>query len=283
MEPQPVRGNKVVVVTGATGGIGKALTEALYVRGAHTVIAACRTPKRLEDIRETLAARYPDNGSEIIGLQLDLGSYGAVDSAVDALRSLGLRIDGLINNAGTMPLRTLSVSPDGHEYTMQVNCLSTLRFTLGVLPLMRRGGNVVFTTSVTRRLPKPTDKFDEANLNARTLVSRFLNYGRSKQVLTFTAALLAEREAVSGIRFNCADPGVVDSGIITLGYPVVDKLADRLFRPLISTPAQGAEAALRALDTDRQSTVSTRHATRSLSNDAYKRVIGTHALSLAGC
>lgn len=282
MEPQPVRRNKVVVVTGATGGIGKALTEALYARGSHIVVAACRSPHRLDDLREMLSSRYPGNGSEIMGLQLDLGSYAAVDKAVDTLRSSGLVVDGLINNAGTMPLRSLTVSPDRHEYTMQVNCLSTLRFTLGVLPLMRSGGSVVFTTSVTRHLPKPVCKFDETNLNARSVVSRFLNYGRSKQVLTFAAALLAEREAGAGIRFNCADPGVVDSGIITLGYPVVDRLADMLFRPLISTPAQGAEAALRALDTDRQPTVSTRRSTRPLSIDSYRRAIGQHALCLAG-
>lgn len=44
--------------------------------------------------------------------------------------------------------------------------------------------------------------------------------------------------------------GVVDTGILSLGWPVVDRLADVFFRPFISTPRQGAKAALHALDSD---------------------------------
>lgn len=273
--------NRVVLVTGATGGIGSALVEALYARGRHTVIAACRRPERLAPVIDRLRGRYPESGSEVIGLALDLNSFVEVDAALVRLRSLGLKLDALINNAGTMPLRELTVSPDGYEHTLQVNCLSTLRFTLGVSPLLRGGGCVVMTTSVTRSMPGIALDFDRRNLSARSVAARFINYGRSKQVLTFASCLLAERFASSGIRVNCADPGVVDSGIITLGFPVIDRLADILFRPLISTPEQGAKAALRAMDAMVSPSVSTKGHTKALHLDGRSRAVAERALLLA--
>ncbi len=272
--------NRVVLVTGATGGIGGALVEALYARGRHTVIAACRRPERLVPVVDRLRDRYPDAGSEVIRFALDLNSFAEVDTALERLRSLGLPLDALINNAGTMPLRELTVSPDGYEHTMQVNCLSTLRFTLGVLPLLRSGGSVVMTTSVTRSMPRAAVDFDRRNLSARSVAARFINYGRSKQVLTFASCLLAERFVHSGIRVNCADPGVVDSGIITLGFPVIDRLADILFRPFISTPEQGAKAALRAMDAMVSPSVSTKRRTKVIQLDDCSRAVAERALLL---
>lgn len=56
--------------------------------------------------------------------------------------------------------------------------------------------------------------------------SRFVAYGRSKLLLWKLTQEMAPKLAERGIRVNCATPGVVDTGILSLGWPVVDRLAD---------------------------------------------------------
>lgn len=239
-----------VVVTGATGGIGRAIVDALCRDGRYTVIGACRTPARLaEDMNRFNAA---DEEPRLLGAPLDLATVaGAIDDA-QALKSLlnirGLTLHAIINNAGTMPVDRLSVSPDGMEMTLQVNCISTLAFTIALLPALADGGAIVMTSSIMRKLPALDDNFDTKALKADNFIKRFNNYGRSKRLLTHAARYLADTLAERGIRVNCADPGVVDSGIIHLGFPIVDRLADLIARPVMSSPAKGAQAALHALD-----------------------------------
>lgn len=226
---------EAIIVTGATGGIGSAIINALLTQEPHTtIIGACRRPERLP--------------TGVEGLSLDLSNPASVRKAADHISDSGYRIKALINNAGIMPLRETVILPQGTEQTLEVNCLATVRFTELLLPMMIDGGAIVFTTSVTRHLVNLRRDFRESAAASRCAVTRFMNYGRTKLMLSHYALDLSEKLRPRGIRVNCADPGVVDTGIIHLGYRIVDTLADRFFRPLISTPAQGAEAALRAAD-----------------------------------
>ena len=69
-------------------------------------------------------------------------------------------------------------------------------------------------------------------------------YGQSKRMITEYARQLAE--VLKGrVRVNCADPGIVDTGMISM-QRWYDPIADALFRPFIRNPRQGAEPALRA-------------------------------------
>jgi NAD(P)-dependent dehydrogenase (short-subunit alcohol dehydrogenase family) len=235
-----------VLVTGATGGIGKALISNLYADNEPIIIAACRNPERINPLIDSLRTQYPHSSSTIIPHQLDLASFDAVKQSARKLNDSGIRLRALINNAGTMPLLH-HVTIDGHEQATQVNYLSTILFTRLLLPIIDDNGTIIFTVSVTRKLTSPTPDFDEKALNAKGRWAHFLNYARSKTLLTHYALALSSELHNRGINVCCSDPGVVDSGIITLGIPVVDYSANIFFRPCISTPAQGAAPALRAL------------------------------------
>ena len=128
------------------------------------------------------------------------------------------------------------------EMTIGVNFLGTYLLTLLLLPRIADGGNITFTTSLTRYIGKIDQTFFDDDASHYT---RFDAYSKSKLATTLLTAHLAEQLATRNIHVNAADPGVVDSNMIHMDS-WVDGIADALFRPIISTPQQGAMSALSA-------------------------------------
>ena len=230
------------IVTGATGGIGKAITEGLIAGGAGRVILACRNTAKAQSLIASLDRR----DTELEAIQLDLESFDSVRRCAAEVAERGYMVDGLFNNAGTMP-GEMRLTADGYESATQTNFLATALFTRLLLPAVADGGGIVFTTSMTRRIARLRDDWRE---RAVTHHHRFTTYGRSKLMLTHFALDLSRELAPRGIRVNCSDPGIVDSAIITMGNRAIDYLSDKIFRPAISTPAQGAAPALAAMSAD---------------------------------
>ena len=226
------------IVTGATGGIGKAIVEALVNAGASRVILACRNTARAQAIIDEAGP----TATRLEARPLDLMSTESVGSFARSIIADGIRVKTLFNNAGIMP-GGVTLSADGHEAATQTNLISTILLTELLLPAMADGGSIVFTTSMTRRIARFRRDWNEIAISRH---NRFVTYGRSKKMLTAYALKLAQRLAPRAIRVNCSDPGIVDSGIITMGHPLVDRLCNLLFRPLIYTPAQGATPAIAA-------------------------------------
>ena len=147
-----------------------------------------------------------------------------------------------MNVAGVMT-RNSMITDDGFEQAVQVNYLGTALLNIMVVPLIVKGGHIVFTTSLTRLVSRIPEQFPhESNF------SQLGTYGRSKLALTLFAIYLTTVLKTAGVIVACADPGVVNTNMITM-HRWYDRIADHLFRPLISTPAQGAQALLTALNT----------------------------------
>jgi NAD(P)-dependent dehydrogenase (short-subunit alcohol dehydrogenase family) len=234
----------VYIVTGATGGIGREIVAGLVRDHApcHIILAV-----RSVDRGNELADRYSGiDGVTVEARHLDLSTLASVHLFADGIKASGLRINGLINNAGIMP-GGVTLTTDNLEIATQTNFVATAVLTLCLHPLIVDGGAIVFTTSITRLLPR-------LHRNWATLAvdrhQRFVTYGRSKLMLTHFALEMAQQLEPRHIRVNCSDPGVADTAILRLGHPIVDRLADMLVRPIVHTAAQGATAALRALTAD---------------------------------
>ncbi|WP_300285917.1 SDR family NAD(P)-dependent oxidoreductase [uncultured Alistipes sp.] len=223
------------IVTGATGAIGRALTRALALRGER-VVMACRNAAKAEPLRRRIVEETGNAAVET--LPLDLSSLRSVAAFADTIRSKGVPVEALVNNAGTMN-ETLRLTEDGLEETLGVNYAGPYVLSRLLLPCMAAGGRIVNTLSVTYRI----GKVDASALEPPVRYTRFGAYARSKLALLLFTLELARRVGTAGPHVYAADPGVVDTDMITM-HRWFDPLADLLFRPLIKSPQRGAETAV---------------------------------------
>lgn len=229
------------IVTGTTGSIGAEIARSIAAEGKSLVLA-CRNMSRAEVQRAELIRTTGNNDIHCVCLELD--SFKGVTEFCDEIGKMRRRVAALVNNAGVMSRKSVSTAC-GYEQDFQVNTLSTALLSLKLLPFMDVGSSIVFTTSVTRNVWRLSDKFPE-----EPSFGQLSTYGRSKRALTMFAVSLAEKMKERGIRVNCADPGVVDTGMIAMGR-WFDPLADIFFRPFISSPTKGASSAIFAMKSEK--------------------------------
>jgi NAD(P)-dependent dehydrogenase (short-subunit alcohol dehydrogenase family) len=139
---------KVVVVTGASSGIGSALAKKLAIAGAKVVLVA-RTRERLEETRDALAAM----GGDAYVFPCDLTDMEAIDKCVDAILAELGAVDVLVNNAGRSIRRSVWESLErfhDFERTMQLNYFGAVRMITRLLPSMgeRKAGHIINVSSV---------------------------------------------------------------------------------------------------------------------------------------
>jgi NAD(P)-dependent dehydrogenase (short-subunit alcohol dehydrogenase family) len=194
----PLHG-KVVLITGASSGIGKASALAAARRGAEVVIVA-RRADQLELVRQEIA----DAGGKAYSYPCDLTDGDAIDALVkDVLAERGA-VDMLVNNAGRSIRRSVQLSTERfHDYerTMAINYFGPVRLILGLLPSMteRRFGHIVNVT--TQGLQTDTPRFT-AYLASKAALEEF---GRT-----------AGRETLSdGITFTSLRMPLVRTDMIT--------------------------------------------------------------------
>jgi Short-chain dehydrogenases of various substrate specificities len=227
-----------IIVTGATGGIGAVVTRTLAAQG-QSVVMACRNVAKAEALRTEILAATPDARIDIRAL--DLTSLASVRAFSQELGDGP--VEALFHNAGVIS-RGYSLTGDGLENTFSVNYFAPFLLTQLLLPRMTPDARVVCMVSLTCRFVQ----VDEAALRPEAKdFSQLGTYARSKLALLHFSLELARR--YPGLRVNLADPGIVNSGIITMGR-WFDPLADVLFRPFIKSPEKGAVPPLGALSAD---------------------------------
>ena len=144
----------VVIITGASSGIGAAAALTLGDAGYRVVIAA-RRMDRLTD----LASRIHERGGDALPVQIDLSQTDQVENLVKTTLQVYDRIDVLINNAGYSRLVWLDEqSAAGIQDQIQVNLISPILLTRAVLPLMlsQGSGQIIQIASISSWVGLPT-------------------------------------------------------------------------------------------------------------------------------
>jgi clavulanate-9-aldehyde reducatase len=184
---------KVVLVTGASSGIGEATARAMSAEGAKVALVARRHDRLVE-----LAEEIEKNGGEALPIEADVSDHGAVEALVAQTKGQlgGLHI--LVNNAGVMLLGPVDgADVEQWRRMIDVNLLGLLYCTREAIPIIRDsgGGDIVNIASVAGR---------QANLGSA--VYNMTKWG----VVGFSEAL--RQEALhSAIRVTCVEPGFVDT------------------------------------------------------------------------
>ncbi|MEV6635965.1 oxidoreductase [Actinoplanes sp. NPDC051470] len=184
---------KTAVVTGASKGIGLAITRALAGEGV-TVVAGARTATtELSD----LAAR-----AAVHPVAVDLATPGGPARLIETAVAEHGGFDILVNNVGAVVPRTggfLSVTDDDWATTLTINFLAAVRTTRAALPhLIDRGaGAIVTVNSVNARLPDPL----------------VIDYSAAKAALASFSKSLSKEVAPHGIRVTTVSPGPVATAL----------------------------------------------------------------------
>lgn len=192
------------LLTGANSGIGQETARVLVLRGA-TVVAAARTVEKAKEA----AAGF--TGGTTIPLALELSEPASVHAAVESVRSLNIRLDGIITNAGIMALPKLE-QKHGFELQFLTNHLGHFYLLTRLLDLLQPEGRVVILSSAAHTsAPAAGIEFD--NLSGSRGYAPWANYGQSKLANLLTARELGRRLAGTGQVANAVHPGVISTNL----------------------------------------------------------------------
>lgn len=198
LETSPKLLHKKCIVTGGDSGIGRAVAVALAKEGADVCIIHLKEEQKDADI----TANYIKENfkRECYTLATDLAHERNCNSAIAKITKKFKQIDVLINNAGVQfPAKDISkISTDQLLKTFSVNIFAMFWLTKAVLPYMKKGSNIINTTSVTAYRGSP----------------ELLDYSATKgAIVSFTRSLSASL-IEKGIRVNGVAPGPVWTPLI---------------------------------------------------------------------
>ncbi len=229
---------KVVIVTGATSGLGKEATKILAQKNA-TVIVAVRNTQKAETVVQEIKQMNPK--AKIDTKEMDLNSLESVKRFADKVLSSYDRLDVLINNAGIMAC-PFDKTEEGFEIQMGTNHLGHFALTGLLMPLLEKTKNarIVATSSIGHRAGNID--FQDINWGKRKYNSNKA-YADSKLANLYFAYHLAEKLKAENkdIKVTAAHPGWTRTDLQK------HSLMMRMLNPLFSQgPDQGVLPTLRA-------------------------------------
>lgn len=222
--------DKVIIITGASSGIGKATAEVLAKQGAKLVLAA-RRKKRLEQIQQSLS------NYEVSIFAADVTNFDEMQQLVDFTLEKYHRIDVMYNNAGIMPVNPLIKGElDEWKKTLDINVMGVLNGIAAVLPIMvkQKSGHILATGSV----------------NSRVTVGNWTVYSASKYAVRSILEGLRQEERQNGIKTTLICPGSVHTELYnSINDPKARAAEIKTEEAIGLDPKTIAEAVLHAIDT----------------------------------
>jgi len=230
--PAGAMAGRTVLVTGPTSGLGRAATDELAALGARVVLVG-RSAERLAHLRDELVGVHGEDRFPVV--VADMGSLVSVRAAVARILATESRLDVLVDNAGAIYPERIE-GPDGIEATLAILVVGPFALVAGLLPLLRRtpGARVIAVTSGGMYFQR-LDLDDLQSRDGEFTGARA--YARSKRAQIALVREWSRRFAASGVSFAVMHPGWADTPGLAETLPGFY----RLMRPLLRTPAGGAD------------------------------------------
>lgn len=197
--------NRIVLVTGASRGIGRAAAKALAAEGAH-VIALARTVGGLEELDDEIKAV----GGTATLVPLDLKDFEALDRLGASIFERWKKLDGFLGNAGVLGVLTpiSHMQPKAFQELLDVNVTANWRLIRSLDPLLKLSdaGRAVFVSSGVARHPR----------------AFWGGYTMSKAALEAIALTYAAECETSNVRVNLLNPGATRTAMRAKAMPGED-------------------------------------------------------------
>jgi NAD(P)-dependent dehydrogenase (short-subunit alcohol dehydrogenase family) len=223
---------QVVLITGATAGLGLAAGEGFARLGARVIIAA-RDAGRGEAARERITAAT--GNADVAVVHCDVSDMASVRACAEHVLATEPRLDVLVNNAGALPTER-QVTPAGLELTFATNVLGPFLLTNLLLPLLRRSVPArIITVSSGGMYTRALD-VDDLQTEHREYDGPAV-YARTKRAEVILTELWAQRLAGTGVVAHAMHPGWADTPGVAGSLPAFHKLT----RPLLRSAEQGAD------------------------------------------
>lgn len=185
---------KTVLITGASGDIGRACAMAFGRKGTRLILHSFRNPKAIQKIQEELMGT-----ATVCAINCDASNEDAVVGQFKRITDefAIAKIDVLINNAGDLIRRCPFEEMDWKlmQESINMNLKSAFLFTRYALPMIGSGGSIIFISSQTARWGKG---------------DRSSHYGTAKAAIIGMSKCLSNEIAPKGVRVNCIAPGFIE-------------------------------------------------------------------------
>ena len=226
---------KTVVITGATGGLGKELSRYVVMLGAD-LVTVDRNESRSLALEKELVAEFPE--TEITRIIADMADFGSVKSACERLK--GMPIDYLVLNAAAYSIPRKRCDT-GYDNVFQINFVSPYYLTRELMPLLSaRKGRVIAVGSIAHNYSiTDSDDIDFSTRSRSNLV-----YGNSKRYLMFSLYELMKSE---GKMLSVVHPGITFTNITAHYPPIIFAIIKHPMKLIFMKPKKAALSILKGL------------------------------------
>ena len=195
---------KIALVTGGATGFGRQITEALAEAGARVITASRNVP-----VLEKSAAEFKTRGLDVLAYKLDQGEEASIRQLIDKVISNHERIDVLVNNAVSRPLKPGKLDPKAWSESMQVNStgLYTISELVGEHMKQNGKGSIINISSIYGMIG-----IDPSLYVGTSLDNRITDYWYHKAGMINYTRYLGSVLGPHNVRVNCISPGGLYAG-----------------------------------------------------------------------
>lgn len=234
--PPSIQG-KIVMITGATAGIGLVTARELAQRGAQVTLVG-RNPAKLTIVAEQIKTRTGNQQIETI--TADLSTHAGVQQTAHEFKKRHTKLDVLVNNAGAI-FMSRHVTADGLEVTFALNHLNYFHLTMLLLDVLKTSApsRVINVSSDAHR----GQMIDFDNLQGEKSFNGRTQYDRSKLMNILFTYELAKKLNGSGVTVNALHPGFVATDFGKNNGKLMG-LVMKLISPMAKSPEEGASTSV---------------------------------------
>lgn len=233
--------HRIVIITGANSGVGRAAAMQFAADG-HTVVMACRSLERAEPIRREIVDAT-DNTAVTI-MEVDMSSRDSIRTFVARFQDRYPRVDILIHNAAYLSHGDIwRLSPDGIEIAFATNVVGPFLLTHLLLDMLQKSEDPRILhagSNIIKHFFNPKTELDLSTLRGEPAGQKptpvYHRYRRSKMALLMLTFIMARKLQPLGIAVNCLEINGATMSPETLGkmslpYRIIGRIQNLFFRP----------------------------------------------------